>query len=137
MTSPEHKPEPTRRGPRPLLQRADQVTVAVVLGLAWLAIVASLFVRGYHRGQLIEIDQAESRPVEFRVDINQAAWTELALLPGVGESLARKIVAHREANGPFRAVDDLRGVRGIGPKTLEAIRPYLLPLPAAVDAAEK
>ena len=105
--------------------------MAVVLGVAWLAIVLGLLVRGYHRGQLIEIDRAESRPIEFRVDLNRAEWTELALLPNIGESLARKIVAYREEHGPFRSPDELRRVSGIGPKTLEAVRPYLLPLPDA------
>ena len=122
-------PEPP--GPRPLLRRLDQATVAVLLGLSWLAIVAGLVIRGYHRGRLIEIDRAEPAHVEFRVDINQAEWTELTLLPGIGEALARRIVASRETDGPFRDPNDLRRVRGIGPRTMEAIRPYLLPIPDA------
>ena len=129
MTSSDTSPEP--QGPRPWLRRLDQVTVAVLLGLSWLAIVVGLLVRGYHRGRLIEIDRADPIQVEFRVDINQAEWTELSLLPGIGESLARRIVASRGTDGPYRDHDALRRVRGIGPKTLEAIRPYLVPIPAA------
>ena len=129
MKSSDANPEPP--GPRPWLRRLDQVTVAVLLGLSWLAIVVGLFVRGYHRGRLIEIDRADPSQVEFRVDVNQAEWTELSLLPGIGEALARRIVASREADGPYRDHDALRRVRGIGPKTLAAIRPYLVPIPAA------
>ena len=129
MTSSDANPESL--GPRLWLRRLDQVTVAVLLGLSWLAIVVGLFVRGYHRGRLIEIDRADPSQVEFRVDINQAEWTELSLLPGIGEALARRIVGAREADGPYRDHDALRRVRGIGPKTLEAIRPYLVPIPAA------
>lgn len=51
------------------------------------------------------------------------------MLPGLGETLAKRIVASRESEGPFRDHDDLRRVRGIGPRTLERIRPYLLPIP--------
>lgn len=57
------------------------------------------------------------------VSINHASEVELEELPGVGPATAAAIVAHREANGPFRSVDDLLEVRGIGPAKLEQIRP--------------
>jgi competence protein ComEA len=53
----------------------------------------------------------------------------MALLPGIGEVLARRIVEDRRQRGPFRDLGELRRVRGIGPKTLEGMRPYLLPMP--------
>lgn len=62
---------------------------------------------------------------EFRVDVNSASWPELSQLPRIGETLARRIVEEREQNGPFFSPDDLTRVRGIGPKTLEQILPYL------------
>ena len=49
-------------------------------------------------------------------------------MPSIGEQLAKRIVADRQENGPFRDHGDLRRVRGIGPRTLETMRPYLLPL---------
>jgi competence protein ComEA len=52
-------------------------------------------------------------------------------LPGIGETLAHRIVETRETGGPFPSPDDLRRVRGIGPKKLEEIRPYLRPMPSA------
>jgi competence ComEA-like helix-hairpin-helix protein len=57
------------------------------------------------------------------IDLNAAGEAELTLLPRIGPALARRIVAHREANGPFASVDALVEVKGIGPKTLELIRP--------------
>lgn len=57
-----------------------------------------------------------------RVDLNSANVAALDTLPGVGPSTAAKIVADREANGPFTSVDDLQRVAGIGPKRIEEIR---------------
>ena len=59
------------------------------------------------------------------LDLNSAGEDRLSAIPGVGPSLARRIVAHRQANGPFRRVDDLRQVNGVGPATLERIRDFL------------
>ena len=59
------------------------------------------------------------------IDLNTAGARELESLPGIGQSLAGAIVAYREENGPFTAVDDVDNVPGIGPKTLDAIRPLV------------
>ena len=56
------------------------------------------------------------------VSLNSASASELTALPGVGEATAAAIVAHREANGPFTAVEQLMDVRGIGPAKFEAMR---------------
>jgi competence protein ComEA len=69
-----------------------------------------------------------------RIDINNAASAEIEKLPGVGPVLASKIIAGR----PYRVVDDLDRVRGIGPKLMQKIRPYVLIVPmrqAAMTAA--
>jgi len=71
----------------------------------------------------------------FQVDINQAEWPELSQLPGIGPTLALRIVESRQNDGPFRGHDDLRRVRGIGPRTLQRITPYLVPMPEAAVAA--
>lgn len=56
------------------------------------------------------------------IDLNTASVTELEELPGVGPSIAARIVEHRERNGPFTSVEGLLEVSGIGPATLEEIR---------------
>jgi len=55
------------------------------------------------------------------VDINSADAAALDTLPGIGPSTAAKIVADREANGPFASPEDLGRVSGIGPKKLETL----------------
>ena len=59
---------------------------------------------------------------EDPVDLNTATLADLDRLPGVGPATAAAIVAYRDAHGPFRTVDDLGEVRGIGPARLEALR---------------
>lgn len=59
------------------------------------------------------------------VNVNQASADELARLPRVGPSLAGKIVAHRELNGPFKRTEDLMEVSGIGEKMFATLRPYV------------
>jgi competence protein ComEA len=46
---------------------------------------------------------------------------ELVTLPGIGEVLAARIIAYREEHGPFQTLDQLKGVKGIGDKVVEAI----------------
>lgn len=57
-----------------------------------------------------------------RVDINTATLEELQALPGIGPATAAAIIAKREADGPFRSVDSLIEVRGIGPVKLDGMR---------------
>ena len=85
--------------------------------------------QGGLQGRLVEVDRAELREIQFQVDLNQAEWPELAQLPGIGPTLARRIVESREIEGPFRDHDELVRIQGIGPKTLESVRPYLRSLP--------
>ena len=129
MADPKHHP-------RWLLRRADQVAVAALVVVALAATAGWWFSHGGWRGRLIEIDRAEPRTARFEVDINAADWPELMQLPGVGPTLAHRIVESRQAAGPFVDHDDLRRVRGIGPKTLEQIRPYLRPMPSTRNVAD-
>ena len=60
------------------------------------------------------------------LDINRASLDELARLPGVGQSLAGRILAERERRGRFESPDALRYVLGMGPKKLAAIRELVI-----------
>ena len=79
-------------------------------------------------GWLIRRSREAALPSEdaaiIRVDINSAGPHELTLLPGIGDKTARLIVEDREKNGPFKAVDDLSRVKGIGRSTVERITPF-------------
>ncbi len=60
-----------------------------------------------------------------RLELNAASAAELELLPWIGPALAARIVAERAVSGPFRSVAELARVRGIGPRTLARIAPYV------------
>ena len=67
---------------------------------------------------------SSEKKVTFPVNINTASKKELDALPGIGETLAQRIIDYRSANGLFSTVDDLTKVKGIGAKTLEKLKPY-------------
>lgn len=69
--------------------------------------------------------EAAASELAGKVNINTAGMAELRQLPFIGEVRARAIVEHRREHGPFTAIDDLLASPAIGPRTLEAIRPYL------------
>ena len=50
----------------------------------------------------------------------------LCELPGVGESLASRIIQYREENGKFKFIEDLKNVSGIGEKKFESLREYIV-----------
>ena len=56
------------------------------------------------------------------ININTAGVNELTALPGVGPAIAERIIAHREAHGPFRIIEEITDVSGIGPARFADIR---------------
>ncbi|GAB4255156.1 MAG: hypothetical protein Kow00109_30310 [Acidobacteriota bacterium] len=105
-----------------------RVSVVVWLAFAVLAIGPLGWVLGQDTGKT--------------VNINQAGVAELQDLPGIGPAIAQRIVEYREKNGPFRKVEDLLNVRGIGEKKFERFKDRVTvgPVeekPAAAPAAAK
>lgn len=60
------------------------------------------------------------------VNVNKASETELALLPRIGPALAARIVDYREENGELKSIEDLMLVSGIGEKTYELLRHWVV-----------
>lgn len=71
---------------------------------------------------------SSSTPVRSSVpvDLNRADAKMLESLPGIGAVLAQRVLEYRASVGQFHAVEELLAVKGIGPKTLERIRPFVM-----------
>lgn len=61
-----------------------------------------------------------------KIDLNAATTDELVQIKGIGEKYAQRIIEYREKNGPFRQIEDIMKVKGIGPKTFESIKESLI-----------
>ena len=76
--------------------------------------------------RVISPDSRESGlPAGERLDLNLATLEELMALPGIGEVRAQRILAYREAHGPFRHAADLMNVSGIGEGIFSNLRDYI------------
>jgi competence protein ComEA len=71
------------------------------------------------------------------VDLNHAGRADLEQVPGIGPGLAKEIADDRDRRGPFRSVEELRRVRGMGPVTFDKVRAYFrVEPPTTTPAAE-
>ena len=68
-------------------------------------------------------DTVQSKMIETdpRLDINKMSTAQLEAIPGIGEMLAKRIVAYRDANGPFLTLEEVLNVEGVGEKKLDQI----------------
>src|SRR5262245_52098633 len=115
------------------LNRNATQTAAPVLALIGLGLGVCLIAVRHFSDSADTSSITASQPA--LLDPNTARWWELSALPRLGASLARRIVEFRETERTktgrpdlrvFQRLDDLRRVRGVGPATLELLRPYLL-----------
>jgi len=105
------------------LNRRDTV-VTLTLGILTLILLIANWVRlGYGSGESVAIERSDA--YRYQVNLNDSGWVEWAQLDRIGETLARRIVEDRAEHGPFASIDDLQRVRGIGPATVETIRPWI------------
>lgn len=135
---PSNAPVPTtdlHRASPFLFRFRDQVLLAAVSALALVAMLA-YWARTSHWGaEPIELERQPERELEYQIDLNSATWVEWSQLPGIGPQLAHRIVQDREDRGPFRTLDELKRVKGIGPKKIEAVRPFVRQGPAGENKA--
>lgn len=68
-----------------------------------------------------------------KVDLNEADSTQLESLPGIGPAMAARILEYREKNGPFKQIEDLLNVRGIGEKKFEQLKELIKVRPSQPD----
>ena len=119
------------------LRRTDQIFLGVLL----IALLGLLIAYRWKlsNGFRTEIEITSQRPREFyyALDINQASWVEWAQLDGIGEKLAKRIVLDRQERGPFQSVDEVQRVKGVGPKMMEKLRPFLKFQPVSSSASSE
>jgi competence protein ComEA len=112
-------PPPTSPPPPPA-PAATPRGAQIALGAFLAVLVGLLAFRGY--GSPLTAQPTEPVAAADLTDLNTADQKELAQVPGVGPKMAEAIVDHRRAHGPFKSVDELRSVRGVGPITFEKVR---------------
>jgi competence protein ComEA len=118
-------------GPAPTWPRSAQTSAALLL-------VLLLGLLGWH---VCAARRWSCRPATLEadalalpgIDLNQADHAQLLQLPGVGDSLARRIEDYRVEHHGFRDVEELRRISGIGPKMLEKLRPHVYVEPLGSD----
>ena len=77
------------------------------------------------------------RPIGIALDLNRASAQDFERLPGIGPVLAGRIIQYRASQGMFHDIEQLREVKGIGPKKFEQIRPHVAVVPVAVPKAAR
>ena len=137
------------------------IAVYAILACVLAAVLYQTYVRPIFVAEPVRVvhteDQDSPEPPDNRLNPNTAAWYDLARLPGLGEVLAKRIVNYREAkllewqqthpgadasNAPpaYVRLQDLDEVKGIGPKLLAKLQPYLafnqLDAPAALPPSD-
>ena len=70
--------------------------------------------------------EPSTTPVRPRLDLNRASAGELESLPGIGAVLAQRVIAFRESVGRFQKIEDLREVKGIGAKTFDRLKSFVM-----------
>jgi competence protein ComEA len=91
--------------------------IAVVAAVVWCAGAAGAVLASDDKHPKDEAKQASQ--AAHKVNINEASQAELMKLEGVGAGTAKKIMAWREAHGPFKRLHDLEKVPGVGREVLE------------------
>ena len=115
--------------------KPSHATASVLIGILLLLAGWNLFGES-RRTRPTELNRS-GLELPKAIDLNRASRTELLQLPETGPALADKILAYRQLHGPFRTVEELHAVPGIGESTLNRLKPFLqLDLSDSEDLSE-
>lgn len=101
----------------------EEKIILLFLAAALFIGVGILYYKKLHPAlpQFIEFDETEIKKSK-KIDINTANKEELVRVKGIGPVLAGRIISYREKYGPFKKIEDIKEIKGIGGKTFEKIR---------------
>ena len=120
-----------------MFNRREQIALFLLSGS--LLVGSGLAIVDHYHPAALEEFQVVARAVEVPapvaeeaeeeagpIDLNAATATQLRQLPSIGPKTAARILAHRQQHGPFKKVEELQQISGVGPRTIERLRPLLL-----------
>lgn len=114
----EHEPSTSDAPPEAPPPRDDRAGWVIGAALATFVFLAAFFLAAARAPSGRDAPPAIA---PMLIDPNTADADTLRLLPGIGPGLAKRIIADRETNGPFRSIRDLERVDGIGPRTVDRL----------------
>ncbi|MFC1524854.1 ComEA family DNA-binding protein [Planctomycetota bacterium] len=97
----------------------EESTIVILFGLVVIAMVC-------YSGVDHESGLAKRSSEFYCININQAGWEELDLLPGIGALRAQNIVEYRQSHGQFSNIDDIKKVSGIPDKVIFKIKDKII-----------
>jgi len=105
-----------------------------VLSIAVLSCLLSALPYTAIADQTKSSSRAAAKPASAAiVNLNTASASDLESLPGIGAKTAARIVEYRQKNGPFKKIEELMNVRGVGEKNFLKLKPQISVTPAKAD----
>lgn len=80
-------------------------------------------------------DSQAAAPAKATVNLNLATLDQLETLPGIGRKTAERIIEHRTKSGPFKRIEELMNVKGIGEKSFLKLKPMIVVTPPKAEKA--
>ena len=108
--------------------------ILIIITAVFICLLVGIFVGRNFTGNYITLQNADSSTQgtspagdvqDGRIDINTATLQQFQLLPGIGETLAQRIIDYRNEHGNFSTIEDLLNVNGIGESKLTDMKPYI------------
>jgi competence protein ComEA len=112
--------------------------IRVFLSLATAAFLTAAYPQAAAAAQGNASTRSGAKPAGTGVvNINSASTTDLATLPGIGAKTAARIVEYRQKNGPFKKIEELMNVRGVGEKSFLKLKEQITVAAAKTDRAQQ